>query len=98
MDITYCSRISCSRKSCGFHQINAPDGVDISITDRGSVAGCYRSDDDHQSLRLAICRGTQKTAYRCSDSCKSLCNSNGDCAFCSVIAEEISKDVYVNGK
>ena len=98
MDVTYCSRLSCSRKSCGYHQINVPDGRVVSMSDRSFGVGCYRSEEDYLELKRAICKGTQKTNYKCSDTCKALCSVNGDCAYCSIIAEEISKEVYVDGE
>ena len=134
MSITYCSRISCVKVSCIYHQNNAPKDRDISITNRNK--GCYKSADEpkfyycilsdcvkkdcrfhlstapkgvvvestdqdlgcyvgpynrRKDLLRAICVGTQKTNYKCSDACKALCDSNGSCAYCSTIADSIEE-------
>jgi hypothetical protein len=39
MSITYCSRLSCGKLSCDYHQYNAPKNKDISIADRN--IGCW---------------------------------------------------------
>lgn len=44
---------------------------------------------DRKKLLQAICDGTQKTNYKCSDVCKALCSVSGDCAYCSIIADAI---------
>jgi hypothetical protein len=40
-----------------------------------------------------ICDATQKTVYRCNDTCKALCDCEGGCAYCWAIAEHILKDL-----
>ena len=40
-------------------------------------------------LPKLICEATQKTAYRCNDTCKALCDFKGNCAYCLTIAEHI---------
>ena len=48
---------------------------------------------DRKTLLQAICDGTQKTNYKCSDVCKALCTVSSDCAYCSIIADSI-ESVY----
>lgn len=105
MSITYCSRISCRQETCLRHQKHVPLYTEISIADLDD--GCYLSpevddamtieaikrsqDAARNDLLAAICRGTQKTNYKCSDACKALCDSNGSCAYCSTIADSIEE-------
>ena len=105
MSITYCSRTSCRQEACFRHQKRAPLYKEISIADLND--GCYLSPEEDDKMTIetikrsqdaarndllaAICRGTQKTNYACTDACKALCNSNGNCAYCSIIADSIQE-------
>jgi len=109
VSLTYCSRISCRQETCFRHQKRAPLYTEISIADLDD--NCYLSpevddamtieairrsqDATRNDLLAAICRGTQKTNYKCSDACKALCDSNGSCAYCSTIADAV-EDVLNN--
>jgi hypothetical protein len=104
MSITYCSHIDC-RHPCLRNQKFAPKDMDISIADLDN--NCYLSPkvDDAMTIRAikrsqdatrndllaAICRGTQKTNYKCDDTCKALCGNDGTCAYCSIIADSIEE-------
>jgi hypothetical protein len=92
-DRTYCSRVNCVHIDCSRHQDNAPNGAIISIADLND-GWCFDEageTDDRKRLLAAICRGTQKTNYTCTDACKALCDSNGNCAYCSIIADSIEE-------
>lgn len=86
----YCLHNDCIKKTCRFHLCNAPDGeyVEASSQDLGCYVGPYHK---RQELLKAICDGTQKTAYRCNDACKALCGSDGNCAYCSTIADSVEE-------
>ena len=45
--------------------------------------------DDRKQLGKLICEATQKTNYRCNDTCKALCDCEGSCAYCLTIAEHL---------
>jgi hypothetical protein len=45
--------------------------------------------DNRQRLAGLVCEATQKTSYRCNDTCKALCDCKGSCAYCLTIAEHI---------
>ena len=103
--ITYCSRTDCRQDTCTRHQRFAPKNEDISIADFND--NCYLSPETDDKMMLeairrshdaarndllaAICRGTQKTNYKCDEVCKALCDSNGSCAYCSIIADSIEE-------
>lgn len=105
MSITYCSRTSCRHETCFRHQKHAPLYKEISIADLND--NCYLSpevddkmmleaikrsqDASRNDLLAAICRGTQKTAYKCDEVCKAMCGSDGHCAYCSTIADSIEE-------
>ena len=105
MSITYCSRTDCRQGTCLRHQKRAIHHKDISIADLND--NCYLSPDEDDKMTIdaikrsqnasrndllaAICRGTQKTNYKCNDACKTLCDSNGSCAYCSIIADSIEE-------
>jgi hypothetical protein len=96
MGITYCSRTNCQKMSCEYHQHGAPKGVDISIADRDN--GCFVAPySKRKELLIAICNGTQKTNYRCSDACKALCDVEGGCAYCSIIADAVEEMLNSDG-
>jgi hypothetical protein len=98
-DITYCSNIDCIHRECHRHQFNAPKNTDISMADLNDGL-CYTSKKaveaiytkDRERLRMAICRGTQKTNYKCDTVCKAMCGSDGVCAYCSIIADAIEEE------
>jgi hypothetical protein len=94
MSITYCSRITCVHKDCFRHQYNAPEDRNISIADLND-GWCFDSPKeptDRERLLAAICKGTQKTNYKCNDACKAMCGNDGTCAYCSVIAYAIEEE------
>ena len=105
MSLTYCSRTDCKQEACFRHQKRAPMYTEISIADLND--GCYLSpevddtmtieaikrsqDAARKDLLAAICRGTQKTNYKCNDTCKALCGNDGTCAYCSTIADAVEE-------
>ena len=96
MEITYCSQVSCVYKACARHQCNAPANTTLSIADMyGSSLFCSLEDDsvEYESLLGAICRGVQKSSS-CSEVAKEMCDTNGSCALCFTIAEEIGEAIY----
>jgi hypothetical protein len=93
MDKTFCSQVACMHEDCSRHQYNAPDGMEISIADLND-GWCFderKQEDERSSLLTAICRGTQKTNYKCDDVCKAMCGNDGTCAYCSIIADAIEE-------
>ena len=96
MEITYCSQIGCVYKACARHQCNAPANATLSIADMyGSSLFCTLENDsvEYESLLGAICRGVQKSGS-CSEAAKEMCDTNGSCALCFTIAEEICEVIY----
>ena len=105
MIITYCSRTDCRHETCTRNQKFAPKDRDICIADLNN--NCYLSpeaddkmmleaikrsqDASRNDLLAAICRGTQKTNYKCDEVCKAMCGSDGHCAYCSIIADSIEE-------
>ena len=105
MSITYCSRTNCRQETCLRHQKRAIHHKNISIADLDD--NCYLSpevddamtieaikrsqDAARNDLLTAICRGTQKTNYKCDEVCKAMCGSDGHCAYCSIIADSIEE-------
>lgn len=94
MEMTYCSHIDCIHTDCVRHQDFAPRDRDISIADLNDGL-CFDSKEvrlsERQRLLAAICRGTQKTNYKCDSVCKAMCGSDGTCAYCSIIADSIEE-------
>lgn len=99
MGYTYCSHTECTNTSCFRHQRNATNKVFISIADllgdccyqHSNVDDCKESSIRRMALLAAICRGTQKTAYSCDDTCKALCGNDGTCVYCATIADAIEE-------
>ena len=92
-DITYCSHIDCSDTECRYHQSKAPKGVDISISDLNDDY-CYIPtvhNNSRDRLLSAICKGTQKTNYKCDEVCRAMCGSDGHCAYCATIADAVEE-------
>jgi hypothetical protein len=97
-DFTYCSHTNCYYKDCARHQHNAPKDIAISIADLDD-GFCFVPEviipetvnTDRERLLAAICRGTQKTNYKCDGICKALCGNDGTCAYCSYIADTIEE-------
>lgn len=103
MSLTYCSRTSCRQETCFRHQKRAPLYTEISIADLND--GCYLSPEEDDKMTIeairrsqdaarndllaAICRGTQKTNYKCDEVCKAMCSSDGHCAYCYTIADAV---------
>lgn len=87
-DITYCSKRLCAHNECDRHYTKAPRARGNSYADLND--GCYEY-IYRKMLLSAICKGTQKTSYKCTDACKAMCNNNGTCAYCSIIAESIAE-------
>jgi hypothetical protein len=86
----YCMMSDCIKKDCRFHLTRAPEGVAVEATDQD--LGCYVGPNNRRKdLLKAICRGTQKTNYKCDDTCKALCGNDGTCAYCSIIADSIEE-------
>jgi hypothetical protein len=48
--------------------------------------------DRRERLIKAICKGTQKTNYKCDSVCKAMCSSDGVCAYCATIADAIEEE------
>lgn len=100
MGITYCSMITCSHTDCSRHQFNAPPGKIISIANLndgycfGPTVTTVIEEEPQKRARLlaAVCRGTQKTNYKCDDVCKAMCGNDGTCAYCSIIADAIEEE------
>jgi hypothetical protein len=93
-DMTYCSRTSCIHTDCCRHQSLAPVDSNISIADCND-GWCFSEEvvkNERQRLLAAICRGTQKTNYKCDSVCKAMCGSDGICAYCSIIADAIEEE------
>lgn len=95
MSITYCSQMICTHTECSRHQHNAPEDKDISIADLND-GWCFDAvttpSDERNRLLKAICKGTQKTNYKCNDVCRAMCGSDGCCAYCSIIADAIENE------
>lgn len=51
--------------------------------------------DDRKKLAKLICEATQKTAYKCNDTCIGLCDREGCCAYCLTIAEHLLQNEVV---
>ena len=94
MGITYCSRTDCLYRDCGRHQNNLPEGDIFSIADFSEDV-CYKStslESKRARLLEAICKGTQKTNYSCSDEAQEICFKNGGCKYSKALAEAIEKE------
>lgn len=92
-DITYCSRVTCMHEDCSRHQHNITKDM-ISIADL-SDGWCFdekTSNESRQRLLRAICKGTQKTNYKCNEVCKAMCGNDGVCAYCATIADAIEEE------
>ena len=100
-DITFCSQTMCAHLDCMRHQYHAPAG-DISIADLND-GSCFEPmvflpDDDElpvtnrSRLLAAICKGTQKTNYKCDTVCKAMCGNDGTCVYCAAIADAIEEE------
>jgi hypothetical protein len=104
-DITYCAQTLCAHLDCVRHQYNAP-AVDIRIADLNDGlcfdAMEYIPDDkdlpvnNRSRLLQAICKGTQKTNYKCDSVCNAMCGSDGICVYCATIADAIEEE-FVKG-
>lgn len=81
-DITYCFKRLCAHNECAKHYAKAPRARGNSYADLNDEY-IYR-----KMLLSAICKGTQKTNYKC---CKAICNNKGTCVYCSIIAEAIAE-------
>lgn len=96
MGITYCSHLDCYFRDCTRHQNNAPADRDISIADLDD-GYCFvpesllETKHRHKKERLmsAICKGTQSTNYKCDNPTKAMCDADGGCYYCEIIAEAI---------
>lgn len=98
-DFTYCSHTDCSCEDCVRHQANVPRHLtysDISIADLND-GYCFlpkqKSPTRREKLLAAICKGTQKTNYKCDETCKAMCGNDGTCAYCSIIADAVEEVV-----
>lgn len=98
-DITYCSHTDCCDKECYRHQCHALADRPIIIADLND-GYCFISENINQAvnelnmrqkLLMAICKGTQKTNYKCDEVCRAMCGSDGSCAYCSIIADAIEE-------
>jgi hypothetical protein len=94
MDITYCYHVDCIHKDCIRHLDNAPKDVDISIADLndGLCFDFIEEPTKRERLLATICKGTQKTNYKCDVACRALCGNDGTCAHCSIIADAIEEE------
>jgi hypothetical protein len=45
-----------------------------------------------ERLLVAICRGMQKTIYKCDEVCKAMCGNDGVCVFCATVADAIEEE------
>lgn len=96
----YCVQSDCRKVTCKYHQNHMDPKVPHDIVDLD--LGCYVGPESMARLKLAICRGTQKTNYKCDEVCKAMCGSDGHCAYCATIAEAIEEEFglvgdHVNG-
>lgn len=97
MGITYCSKFDCAYTSCTRNQCHAPKDDSISIADLCD-GWCYMPAEHEpfnkrKELLAAICRGTQKTNYKCSEVCRAMCGNDGTCAYCSIIADFVEEAI-----
>lgn len=100
MGITYCSKFDCANTDCLKNQCHAPQHRDISIADLCD-GWCYTPigptnydtarSSKRKELLAALCRGTQKTNYNCSDVCRAMCRNDGTCAYCSILADAVEE-------
>ena len=89
---TYCIMSDCRKKDCRFHLDRAPVGYAVTAKDFNEELGCFVAPSDKRSeLLKAICRGTQKTNYKCDEVCRAMCNDDGTCAYCSTIADAVEE-------
>ena len=95
-DITYCSQTECYYRDGTRHQSHAPAGKDISIADLND-GYCFIPEQDptfrsnREDLLSAICKGVQKTAYKCDNPTRAMCDVDGGCYFCATIADSIEE-------
>lgn len=95
-DIIYCSHIDCYFTDCARHQYNAPEGKGISIADLDD-GYCFvpeqliatKARHTRERLVSAICKGTQNTNYKCDNPAKAMCDVDGSCYYCELIAEAV---------
>jgi hypothetical protein len=94
-DITYCSHLDCYYKDCTRHQANAPADSSISIADLDDgycfIPEADIANGDREKLMAAICRGVQKTTYKCANPTRAMCSVSGDCHYCATIADAIEE-------
>jgi hypothetical protein len=102
-DITYCSQTLCAHLDCVRHQYHAPLDENLSIADLNDGL-CFTpmeflpddselpAHDRRERLLKAICKGTQKTNYKCDFVCKAMCSSDGVCAYCATLADAIEEE------
>jgi hypothetical protein len=97
-DITYCSHADCYYRDCVRHQSHAPVDRDISIADLND-GYCFipesllKTKHRHKKerLRSAICKGTQRTNYKCDKIIKAICDADGSCLYCATIADAVEE-------
>lgn len=94
-ELTYCVQSDCRKVWCRFHQQQIDTTRPYVITEQD--LGCYVGPEGRNRLVAAICRGTQKTNYKCDTVCKAMCGSDGVCAYCSTIADAIEEEFGLIG-
>jgi hypothetical protein len=95
IDITYCSHIDCYYRDCIRHQCKAPADRSISIADLND-GYCFAPErpvfkSNREELLAAICRGVQKTNYRCDNPTRAMCDVDGGCYFCATIVDAVEE-------
>lgn len=91
----YCIQSDCRKTWCRFHQEKIDRSRPYDIVDLD--LGCYVGPEGRDRLMAAICRGTQKTNYKCDTVCKAMCGSDGCCAYCATIADAIEEEFGLIG-
>lgn len=91
---TYCVHSDCANKQCRFHLNRAPRGYAVTAKDFNEEYDCFKAVvSKREEILAAICKGTQKTNYKCDNVCKAMCGNDGTCAYCSIIADAIEEVV-----
>lgn len=91
----YCIQSDCRKTWCRFHQDKIDRSRPHDIVDLD--LGCYVGPEGRDRLMAAICRGTQKTNYKCDTVCKAMCGADGCCAYCATIANAIEEEFGLIG-
>ena len=97
-DITYCSHTECYYRDCVRHQSHVTTTGPISIADLNDgycfipeAAADQAVRDNREELLRAVCRGVQKTNYKCDNPTRAMCDVDGGCRFCDVIVDAVEE-------